>query len=58
MTAPLRAAARAAGDAEGINLWAGEAHALAEEQPAADLVRRWSEDARAAVDQARARLTP
>jgi nitronate monooxygenase len=58
VTAPLRAAARAAGDAEGINLWAGEAHALAEEQPAAELVRRWSEDARAAVDQARARLTP
>jgi nitronate monooxygenase len=57
MTAPLRAAARAAGDAEGINLWAGEAHALAEEKPAAELVRCWSEEARVAVDQARARLT-
>ena len=34
-TAPLRAAARAAGDAQAINLWAGEAHELAREQPAA-----------------------
>ena len=29
-TAPVRAAARKAGDADLINLWAGEAHALAE----------------------------
>jgi nitronate monooxygenase len=41
LTAPLRAAARAAGDADGINLWAGQAYRLAEEAPAAELVRRW-----------------
>ncbi|HET6549936.1 MAG TPA: nitronate monooxygenase [Solirubrobacter sp.] len=39
-TAPVRAAARAAGDAELINLWAGEAHALAQELPAAEIARK------------------
>ena len=39
VTSPLRAAARARGDAGTINLWAGEAHALAVERPAADVVR-------------------
>jgi nitronate monooxygenase len=48
LTAPLRAAGREAGDADTINLWAGESYALAEELPAADLVRRWSADAGAA----------
>jgi nitronate monooxygenase len=38
-TAPLRAAARERGDAEGFNLWAGEAHTLAVERPAAETVR-------------------
>jgi nitronate monooxygenase len=56
LTAPLRAAARQTGDAEGVNLWAGEAHLLAREQPAAELVRRWNEEARTAIDRARARL--
>jgi nitronate monooxygenase len=56
LTAPLRAAARAAGDGEGVNLWAGEAHQLAQDQPAAELVRRFSDDARAALERARARL--
>lgn len=45
LTAPLRAAARAAGDPEAINLWAGQAYALAQEQPAAELVTAWSADA-------------
>jgi nitronate monooxygenase len=40
VTAPVRAAAREAGDAELINLWAGEAHALAEAVPAAEIVRK------------------
>lgn len=40
ITAPLRAAARAAGDPERINLWAGQAHASAEERPAAEVVAR------------------
>jgi nitronate monooxygenase len=37
-TAPVRAAGRAAGDAEVLNLWAGQAHELARELPAAELV--------------------
>jgi nitronate monooxygenase len=56
LTAPLRAAARAQGDAEGINLWAGQTYRLAEERPAGELVRRWSEDARAALAAAQQRL--
>jgi nitronate monooxygenase len=39
-TAPLRAAARRAGDGDGFNLWAGQAHMLAEERPAAEIVAR------------------
>ena len=39
VTAPLRAAARASGDADVVNLWAGQAHALARAAPAADVVR-------------------
>jgi nitronate monooxygenase len=42
LTSPLRAAARAAGDSEAINLWAGQAYGLATERPAAELVRAWS----------------
>ncbi len=38
-TAPLRRAARARGDASSINLWAGEAHALARAVPASQLVK-------------------
>jgi nitronate monooxygenase len=55
-TAPLRAAARAAGDADGINLWAGEAHALAQARPAGELVRCWGAEMLAAVEQATATL--
>jgi nitronate monooxygenase len=40
LTAPLRAAAREAGDEDGINLWAGVNFARAEERPAAEIVRR------------------
>ena len=57
LTAPLRAAARKAGDADAINLWAGQAHTLAEDRPAGELVRRWSAEARTAIEQAQARLT-
>ncbi len=56
LTAPLRAAARAAGDPDAVNLWAGQAYELAGETPAAELVRRLSTDARAALDSARERL--
>jgi nitronate monooxygenase len=40
LTAPLRAAARAAGDADAINLWAGTSYRLARDEPAADVVAR------------------
>jgi len=42
VTAPLRAAAREHGDADGFHLWAGEGYALAVAQPAGDVVRRLS----------------
>jgi len=38
LTAPLRAAARAAGDGERVNLWAGTAFARARAVPASDVV--------------------
>ena len=38
-TAPIRAAAREAGDPELVNLWAGARHALAVARPAAETVR-------------------
>lgn len=49
LTAPLRAAARERGDAEAINLWAGQAHSLAESVPAAELVARLAAEAREAL---------
>lgn len=55
-TAPIRAAARRAGDPEGINLWAGQAYALAREEPAAAVVARLDEEARAALAEAAHRL--
>jgi nitronate monooxygenase len=50
-TSPLRAAARERGDAGGFNLWAGEAHALAVERPAAETVRVLAGDALTAREQ-------
>jgi nitronate monooxygenase len=52
LTAPLRAAARQAGDGEAINLWAGEAYPLATEEPAGEVVRRLGDEARAALEAA------
>jgi nitronate monooxygenase len=40
LTAPLRAAAREAGDADSFNLWAGTAVALARAEPASAVVER------------------
>jgi nitronate monooxygenase len=57
VTAPLRAAARERGDLEGINLWAGQAHPLAEELAAGELVRRLSEQARVALRAAAGRMS-
>ena len=58
LTAPIRAEARRTGDADVLNLWAGQAHELAEELPAADLVRKIDADARAALAEARKRTVP
>lgn len=49
LTAPLRAHGRAVGDADLVNLWAGEAHELTAERPAEELTRALAEEARAAV---------
>jgi nitronate monooxygenase len=56
VTSPLRAHARQAGDPDLINLWAGQAHALAEARPAADVVARLMEEARRAAADLSARL--
>ncbi len=49
LTSPLRAAARAAGDAEAINLWAGQGHAQAQARPAGEIVRALADDAAQAL---------
>jgi nitronate monooxygenase len=54
LTAPVRTAAREGGDADGFHLWAGQAHALAEELPAAELVERLAQEAREAIRRMRA----
>ncbi len=53
LTSPLRAAARAVGDGEAINLWAGQAYALTQERPAAELIERWSAQATAILGDGR-----
>lgn len=45
-TSPLRAAARKRGDADAFNLWAGQAHALAQARPAGEIVREMAAEAR------------
>ena len=57
VTAPLRAHARAAGDADAFNLWAGQAHELAVELPAGELVARLAADAAAALERAAHRVS-
>jgi nitronate monooxygenase len=56
LTAPVRAAARERGDAEAINLWAGQAYPLSVQAPAGELVRRLGADARAALAEAAERF--
>jgi nitronate monooxygenase len=58
LTAPIRAAARKAGDPEAVNLWAGQAHELAVAEPAADIVRRLWSDAQASAAATAARIGP
>ena len=55
-TSPLRAEARKQGDRDAFNLWAGQAHRLTREAPAADIVRALSADARAALRRAAERF--
>jgi nitronate monooxygenase len=49
LTTPIRAAAREAGDPQALNLWAGQAYALASETPAAEVIRRLDAETRAAT---------
>jgi nitronate monooxygenase len=49
VTAPLRAAARSAGDPSLVNLWAGQTHELTEELPAAELVAQLAYEAQEAL---------
>jgi nitronate monooxygenase len=56
LTAPVRAAARERGDADGFHLWAGQAYSLAEATPAADLVVGFAEEAQNALAAATRRL--
>jgi nitronate monooxygenase len=58
LTAPLRAAARERGDAEGLHLWAGQAYGLARAEPAGEMVRRLAADARVALGEAAERARP
>lgn len=49
LTSPLRAHGRRAGDADLINLWAGQAHQLAEERSAEEITRLLGAGAREAL---------
>ncbi len=52
LTASLRAAARERGDVDAFHLWAGQAHELACDMPAAELVRTITAEAEQAVAEA------
>lgn len=54
VTAPLRAAARAAGDPDALNLWAGQAYPLGRDLPAGELIRELTRETSQAVE----RLAP
>jgi nitronate monooxygenase len=56
VTAPLRAAGRAAGDPDVINLWAGQAHELAREMPAGEVVAALAAGASERLEAARRAL--
>ena len=57
LTAPLRAAARQRGDADGFHLWAGQTYPLARAAPAADLVVGLADEAAAALAHATGHLS-
>jgi nitronate monooxygenase len=52
LTAPMRKAAREAGRADLVNLWAGQAYPLIREMPAGDLVRALAAETRDALARA------
>ena len=52
VTAPLRQAGRKHGDPDVVNLWAGQAHELGSDEPAAVVARRLADEARVALRQA------
>ncbi|WP_191094097.1 nitronate monooxygenase [Nocardia colli] len=54
-TAPLRAAARSAGNPDNVNLWAGQTHTLAPELPAGELVRTLAAETKTALNAALSR---
>jgi nitronate monooxygenase len=56
LTSPLRAHAREVGDADLINLWAGQTHSLAQARSAEEITRGLAKDARDALSAAIARL--
>jgi nitronate monooxygenase len=56
LTAPLRQAARTAGNPDLVNLWAGQAYELGRELPAGQLTRILADEARAAAAAAHDRL--
>ncbi len=56
LTTPIRAAARKAGDADAVNLWAGQAYSLVRAEPAGDVVRRLGAEARAVAGAVSRRL--
>jgi nitronate monooxygenase len=56
VTSPLRAAARAGGDAGSFNLWAGQAHELAQARPAREIVAEMGEEARRTLLEAHERF--
>jgi nitronate monooxygenase len=58
LTSPLRRAARAAGNPDLVNLWAGQTHELAGTEPAGELTTRLASEAREALKAASTRLAP
>jgi nitronate monooxygenase len=56
LTAPIRAHGRKVGDSDLINMWAGQAHQLAEERSAEEITVKLASEARAAVSALAARL--
>lgn len=49
VTAPLRQAGRSHGDPDIVNLWAGQAHEISSDEPAAIVARRLADEARSAL---------